>query len=173
MKRFMWMSCTLAILALVIGCSDNKTTDKSDDGGTKSNGDGKNGGSPVEPAVKVIDGVSDGGNKWTPKETSVKTGDTVRWVSKSGFSHGVIFTNWSVAKDILEVTGGIEIKPMPQFGADAHGTDGKSPGTEGFVLVEAKIKEFPSGVTEIPFICTIHGPPMDGKLVVDAGNGGG
>ena len=43
MKRFMWMSCTLAILALVIGCGYNEKTDKPKDGGTKTNGDEMNG----------------------------------------------------------------------------------------------------------------------------------
>ncbi len=162
MTRFIWMAGMLAVCLLAIGCSSNGAT-RNGGGGTPGD-DGSGGG--ATPAVKVINGVS--GNKWDPQETVVKTGDTVHWVSKSGF-HGVTFTKWSVAKDILEVTGG---EPMsssnlhPDAGPDAHGTKGAGAGT---LLVEARIGEIPDGVTEIPFICSIHGSNMPGKLVVDSG----
>lgn len=152
MSRFLCMSYMFVVFVPSISCNRiNKPP-------------GQPPGQPPQISVKVIDGRSDGGNKWDPMETVVKVGDTVRWVSKSGFRHGVVFTKWSVAKEVLEVTGGLEIKPQPGFGEDAHGTDGVAPEA---ILVEARIKEFPEGETEIPFICTFHGTSMNGKLVLN------
>lgn len=105
--------------------------------------------------------------EWRPPQATLKVGNIVRWVSKQGF-HGVTFTNWPQTQQILQIEDGLEIKPQPRHGADAQGTDGASAGT---LLVQGKIVDIPAGLTEIPFICTVHGDGMSGKLILETGEG--
>lgn len=102
--------------------------------------------------------------KWDPLMATVKPGDTVEWVSKSGF-HGVLFNDFDKAKQVLKIdtTVGLPIKAQAALPAPAQGTDGAGAGT---LLVRATVQAIPAGMTEVPFICTVHGKAMAGKLVL-------
>ncbi len=116
-----------------------------------------------DPTMKAVDFM------WIPQEVSVQVGDTVTWVRQEGL-HGVTFTNWPQAEQVLEVEGGLEIKPQPQWGTDARGTDAEQSET---VLLRARVGNLPAGVSELPFICTKHGFGMSGTLALAVGDGDG
>src|SRR5206468_2431506 len=68
------------------------------------------------------------------REVMVSPGDRVTWIVRSG-KHGVMFTDWDVAKQVLKIEGGLEVKPQPGIPAPAQGTEAKE--GDGFVLLVA------------------------------------
>ena len=190
MKRFMWMSCTLAILALAIGCGDNDKTEKPKDGGTKTNGDGKNGdgnngdgnngdgnngdgdsgntfkifgagNGPFHWELELSDGSRRSLSDDNSDPVTVKPGDTIEWSSGTGF-HGVIFGGKSEAEfnALFDVLPGGKTLVLNPGG----GVDGW--GTAGAsadtLLLKVKVKDGVTGTLD--FHCSVHGAPMDGKI---------
>ncbi len=102
--------------------------------------------------------------RWEPKEISVKAGDVVIWKIDQGF-HGVIFSDFDTAKGVLQIEqGSLPIAKQPSFDLPAQGTAVKD-STVPF-LVKATIRDIPSGMTEIPFVCTMHPDDMIGRLIL-------
>ena len=94
-------------------------------------------------------------------EVDVKPGDVVTWIVKRG-EHGLAFLNFAEAQKVLAIDpASMPIKDQEGFKPPAKGTD-STEDTKKF-LVRATVKAIPEGMTEVPFICTLH-DEMTGKL---------
>jgi hypothetical protein len=70
------------------------------------------------------------------------------------------------ALQVLEIQSSLPLGPQPGIPAPAQGTGPTN--TPGQLLIRARVKAVPAGVTEVPFECTVHKQNMTGKLVLDA-----
>ncbi len=87
-------------------------------------------------------------------EVDVKPGDVVTWTVTQG-EHGLVFLNFTEAQKVLSIDpASMPIKNQEGFKPPAQGTD-SSEDTKKF-LVRATVKAIPEGMTEVPFICTLH-----------------
>lgn len=118
------------------------------------------------PQTVTVNGVAP--MAWEPATVPVKPGDVVEWRVKSGF-HGVVFSDFDKAKQVLKIDTAASrpIQAQAGFPASAQGTDGAGAGT---LLVRATVQAIPAGITEVPFVCTVHGNPMAGKLLLQSGS---
>ena len=98
-------------------------------------------------------------------EVDVKPGDVVTWTVTQG-EHGLVFLNFTEAQKVLSIDrASLPIKNQDGFKPPAQGTD-STEDTKRF-LVRATVKAIPEGMTEVPFICTMH-DEMTGKLKLHA-----
>jgi plastocyanin len=94
-------------------------------------------------------------------EVDVKPGDVVTWIVSKG-EHGLVFLNFTEAQKVLSIDpASLPIKNQDGFAPPAQGTD--STEDTAHFLVRATVKAIPEGMTEVPFICTLH-DEMTGKL---------
>jgi hypothetical protein len=110
---------------------------------------------------------------WKPSSPTLRVGDTVQWKvdnvpANPNVHHGVMFLGWDKAKAFLEIVpGGLTFGSQPGFPAPAQGTPGN--GTQGALLLTAKVKSVPAGGATVPFECTIHQAKMTGQLNLVSG----
>jgi hypothetical protein len=105
---------------------------------------------------------------WDSSTPSLRAGDTVRWriandPANAAIHHGAMILDWDKAKAFLDIVpGALVFGPQPGFPAPAQGTPGD--GTQGTVLLTAKVKSVPPGGATVPFEWTIHQQKMTGQL---------
>jgi plastocyanin len=110
---------------------------------------------------------------WNPTSPTLRVGDTVQWKvdnvpANPAVHHGVMFLGWDTTQAFLEIVpGGLKFGPQPGFPAPAQGTAGD--GTQGALLLTAKVKSVPPGGATLPFECTIHQAKMTGQLNLVSG----
>jgi plastocyanin len=118
----------------------------------------------VKGDVKKVQALT-GPNRWDPPKLAVKVGDVVEWSVAAGL-HGLAFNDWDKGKQVLERVDGLEIKAF-DFKPPTQATHAEGEGSKkGTLLLRARVKTIPKGMTEIPFFCTVHGPNMTGKLLL-------
>jgi uncharacterized protein YijF (DUF1287 family) len=111
--------------------------------------------------------------QWRPASPVVKPGDIVEWridnnPANPNVHHGTTFLDFTQAQQALEILpGSLPIGPQPGFNPPAQGTDGT--GVQGQLLVRARVKPIPAGMTGVPFQCTVHKAKMPGQLVLASG----
>ncbi|QGQ29650.1 hypothetical protein [Gimesia maris] len=119
------------------------------------------------PVPKVIEGT--GGNAWSPATLKLKTGDVVEF-KVTGSTHGVAFNNGDHAIQVFEFLDGFELKQHNFSGTirstHANGT-GINKDNNGGLLIRAKVKAIPDGVSELNYFCSLHGNDMSGKIVLE------
>jgi hypothetical protein len=86
----------------------------------------------------------------------VKAGDLVVWQNVSG-NHALQFNDWDSAKKVLDVVDS-------EIPFDADKGKNKDATSQQKILLRAKVKAPPQGVTDVPYFCFVHGNIMTGKL---------
>ncbi|HEU4391021.1 MAG TPA: hypothetical protein VFV34_24660, partial [Blastocatellia bacterium] len=129
---------------------------------------------PTPQSLK-IDGTVTGGLAWAlngsnlPNNSTIKInpGDTITFGVQSG-THGITFLDKAQAEAVFSFGAGVPFQPQPNIipnTPNAWGTPGQTAGT---TLATLTVKNNTGGVTDVPFICTIHKTAMAGTFQIGA-----